>query len=123
MTAIVQRSLAGGELSPKLYARVDTVKYQTGLRTCRNNMVLKEGGISNRPGLRYICEVKDSTKKIKMIPFIFNDDQTYVLEFGNLYMRVIRNGVQLTVTGTATAPSLPLFSFSWPRPGRSGGTF
>lgn len=101
MTAIAQRSLAGGELSPKLYARVDTVKYQTGLRTCRNYMVLKEGGVSNRPGLEYICEVKDSTKKIKMIPFIFNDDQTYVLEFGDLYMRVIRNGVQLTVSPSA----------------------
>lgn len=101
MTAIAQRSLAGGELSPKLYARVDTVKYQTGLRTCRNNIVLKEGGVSNRPGTEYICEVKDSAKKIKQIPFIFNDEQTYVLEFGDLYMRVIRNGVQLTVTPAA----------------------
>lgn len=101
MTAIIQRSLAGGELGPSLYARVDTIKYQTGLRTCRNWLILKEGGASNRPGTEYVCEVKDSSKKIVKIPFIFNDDQTYVLEFGNLYMRVIRNGVQLTVTGSA----------------------
>lgn len=33
-----------------------------------------------------------------MIPFVFNSDQTYVLEFGNLYMRVIRNGEQVTET-------------------------
>lgn len=98
MTAISQRSLAGGELGPSLWARVDTVKYQTGLKTCLNNIVLKSGGVSNRAGFKFVCEVKDSTKKIVKIPFIFNDDQTYVLEFGNLYMRVIRNGAQLTVS-------------------------
>lgn len=101
MTAIAQRSLAGGELGPSLHARVDTVKYQTGLRTVRNWIIKKSGGADNRPGSEYICEVKDSTKKIVKIPFIFNDDQTYVLQFGDLYMRVIRNGVELTVSPAA----------------------
>lgn len=99
MTAIIQRSFAGGELGPSLYARVDNIKYQTGLKTCRNFIVLKSGGVSNRAGTQYIAEVKVSSKRIVKIPFIFNDDQTYVLEFGDQYMRVIRNGVQLTVSG------------------------
>jgi hypothetical protein len=29
-----------------------------------------------------------------LIPFVFNSDQTYVLEFGDLYLRVIKNGAQ-----------------------------
>lgn len=99
MTAIAQRSFTGGELAPALYGRVDTVKYATGLRICRNFIVKRSGGVSNRPGTEYICEVKDSTKRVKLIPFIFNDAQTYELEFGNLYMRVIRNGAQVTVSG------------------------
>lgn len=101
MTAVIQRSFAGGELGPSLYARVDNIKYQTGLKTCRNFIVLKSGGVSNRAGTQYICTVKDSSKRIVKIPFIFNDEQTYVLEFGDQYMRVIRNGVQLTVSGVA----------------------
>lgn len=99
MTAIAQRSFTGGELAPSLYGRVDTVKYATGLRTCRNFMVMRSGGVANRPGTEYICEVKDSSKRVKLVPFVFNADQTYMLEFGNLYMRVIHNGAQVTVSG------------------------
>lgn len=98
MSNIVQRSFSGGEISPSLWARVDLTKYATGLKTCRNFMVMRHGGVANRPGTSFVAEVKDSTKKIKLVPFIFNIDQTYVLEFGNLYMRVHRNGAQVVET-------------------------
>lgn len=64
-------------------------------------MVMRHGGAQNRPGTIFVAEVKDSTKSVRLIPFIFNSDQTYVLEFGDQYMRVIRNGVQLTNTSQA----------------------
>lgn len=95
---IIERSFSGGEIAPALHARVDTVKYQTGLHTCQNFIVMRHGGITNRPGTGFICEVKDSTKKVRLIPFRFNNDQAYQLEFGNLYMRVIRNNILLTET-------------------------
>lgn len=95
MATLIQRSFAGGELAPSLYARVDTTKYANGLRTCRNMMVMRHGGTQNRPGTTFVCEVKDSTKTVRLIPFVFNTSQTYVLEFGDEYMRVIKNGVQL----------------------------
>jgi hypothetical protein len=57
-------------------------------------MVLRYGGAVNRSGTTFISEVSDSTKKVRLIPFQFNDDQTYVLEFGNLYMRVLKDGAQ-----------------------------
>ena len=101
MSTLAQRSFAGGELAPALYARVDQVKYATGLRTCRNYEIMRHGGALSRPGTYFTTEVKDSTKAISLIPFIFNADQTYVLEFGNLYMRVIRNGAQVEVSGVA----------------------
>jgi len=108
MTTVAQRSFSGGEIAPALYARVDTVKYATGLRTCRNFLVMRHGGAQNRPGADFICEVKDSSKSVIMMPFIFNSSQTYILEFGNEYMRVIKDGVQvtdldLTITGITNA--------------------
>lgn len=98
MATVVQRSFAGGEISPSLYARVDLAKYAAGLRTCRNFFVMRHGGAQNRPGSQFIAEVKDSSKAVRLIPFVFNSSQTYILEFGDLYMRVYKDGVQLTET-------------------------
>lgn len=92
MTNFRQLSFSAGEISPALYGHVDHVKYATGLKTLKNFLVMRHGGVTNRAGTGWISEVKDSTKKIRYIPFVFNADQTYVLEFGNQYMRVIRAG-------------------------------
>ncbi len=101
MSSIIQRSFAGGEIAPALYARADTTKYATGLRTLRNFLLMRHGGAQNRPGSEFVCEVKDSSKEVRLIPFIFNSTQTYMLEFGDQYMRVIRSGVQSTLTSQA----------------------
>lgn len=97
----VQRSFAAGEIAPALQARADLVKYATGLKTCRNFFVQKEGGAANRSGTEFIAEVKDSSKATRLIEFIFNDEQTYILEFGELYMRVFRAGGAVVVSGVA----------------------
>lgn len=96
MTAVKQFSFSGGEVSPSLYGRVDLVKYQTGLKKLRNFIVARHGGAYNRPGLKFVAETRDPTKESRLIPFVFNDDQTYILEFGDQYMRVIRNGALVT---------------------------
>jgi len=92
MSTFSEKSFSGGEITPSLYARVDTAKYAAGLRTCRNFFVMRHGGVSNRPGTKFVGEVKDSSKTVRLIPFVFNASQTYVLEFGDLYLRVIKNG-------------------------------
>jgi hypothetical protein len=94
-TSVIQRSFAGGEISPAMYGRADQVKYATGLRICRNFYVLRYGGVRLRPGLRFVGEVADSTRRHRLIPFVFNADQTYILEFGHQTMRVIRDGAIL----------------------------
>lgn len=92
MSTLAQRSFTGGELAEALWARVDTTKYQTGLRTCRNFYIMRHGGAANRPGTDFVAEVKESSKKVRLIPFQFNIEQTYVLEFGHLYIRIHRAG-------------------------------
>jgi hypothetical protein len=101
LTTVTQRSFSSGEISPSLYARTDIVKHATGLRTVRNNIILRYGGSSNRPGTQFIAEVSDPTKGIRLVPFVFSDTQTYILEFGEGYMRVHKNGVQQTLSGQA----------------------
>lgn len=98
MSTLSQKSFGAGELAPALYARTDQSKYTTGGRTVRNGIIMRHGGYTNRPGTKFVGEVKDSTKTVRLIPFEFNSDQTYVLEFGDQYMRVIRNGAQVTAS-------------------------
>lgn len=110
MSTVSQRSFAGGEISPSLHARVDVVKYTTGLKTCRNFYVKRSGGVDSRPGTEFICEVKDSTKRVRLVEFVFNSDQTYVLEFGDFYVRFIRNGVQIEVSGVAAYSAVTTYA-------------
>jgi len=101
MPTISQRSFTSGEIAPSLYARNDIVQYLTGLRTCENFIIKKHGGASNRSGTKYVVSTKDSTKVSRIIKFVFNSSQTYVIEVGNLYLRFIRNGAQVNVSGVA----------------------
>ena len=95
MSGILQPTFAAGELSPSASARTDIARYYTGLKLCRNFMVMPYGGVRNRAGTRLVAEVKDSTKLCRLVPFQFNDVQTYILAFGDLNMRVIKDGGQV----------------------------
>ncbi len=87
-----QPSFTAGELSPALYARVDLAKYASGLKTALNLFLHPHGGVSNRAGFEYINRTKNSADRSKLIPFEFNTEQAYMLEFGDLYARVYRGG-------------------------------
>lgn len=92
MSTIINRSFSGGEISPSLYARADLQRYATSLRTCRNTLIRKYGGSANRPGMQFVCQTQNPDDRIKLIEFIFNDEQAYILEFGDEYVRFIQNG-------------------------------
>ena len=100
MTEILQPSFSAGELAPATYARADLGRYFTGLRTCRNFMVMPEGGARNRAGYKFLAETKTSARQSRLIPFQFSTEQTYAIEVGHLYMRFYTNGGQL-LNGTA----------------------
>ena len=89
---VTQKSFTGGELSPALYTRNELEKYSIGAKKIKNGFIHQEGSVSNRAGLEFIGEVKDSSKKCRLIPFSFNTEQTYIIELGNQYARFIKNG-------------------------------
>ncbi len=91
MPILIQPSFSRGELSPALFGRVDTAAYNVGLRTAFNMTIHDSGGASNRPGMEFVGPVKDHTKTVRLVPFKFKTTDTYILEMGDLYMRVIRD--------------------------------
>lgn len=75
-----------GEVTPLVRAREDLELYKQGLALLRNFTVLKQGGVRRRSGTRYYGPTK-GTGKTALIPFIFNDAQSFALEFGATYIR------------------------------------
>ena len=88
-------NFTAGELSPNMYGRTDIEKYYNGCMTMENFLVLPQGGAYRRPGSRYVAEVKTSSLFTRLVPFVFSTTQAYILEFGNLYMRVYYDGGQV----------------------------
>jgi hypothetical protein len=95
--AVQLTNFTGGELSPRLDGRNDLTKYSSGCKTLENMIVYPHGSAARRPGTQFVAEVKDSTKKTRLVPFEFSTTQTYMLEFGNQYIRFYKdNGVILS---------------------------
>lgn len=97
-TNVIKYSFSAGEVSPTLYGRADLAKYQNGAAKAANFFVDYRGGLSSRPGSRFIGRARANAEVGRLIPFTFSTVQTYVLELGNLYFRVIRNGAYVTET-------------------------
>ena len=92
-------NFTAGELSPRMDGRTDLEKYFFGCKTLENMVVHPHGSASRRPGTRFIAEAKDSSTEKRLIPFEFSTTQTYMLEFGNLYVRFYKDNGIITETG------------------------
>lgn len=91
----LNRSFAGGELTPEMFGRIDDQKFQTGAAKMRNFIALPHGPAANRPGFGYVNEVKTSANKTRLIPFVFSTTQTMVIELGAGYFRFHTQGATL----------------------------
>jgi len=117
----IQRSFTSGEISPSLQSRADLSKYASALNLCENVFIRSQGGAYSRPGFRFIAEQDDHTKQGRLIPFSFNTEQTYMLVFEHLKMRVIKDGGLVLAGGgpsifelvtTYTEAELPRLGYS-----------
>ena len=88
-----------GELSPRLEGRIDLQKYQSGAQTLENMVVYPQGGATRRPGTYYAGTSKDGGK-VRLINFEYSDEQAYVMEFGENYIRFFKDGGILTEATT-----------------------
>lgn len=112
------RAFNGGELSPYLFARDDTDIYGRGCITLINMDPYPQGPADKRRGTKYVGGVKDHTKQVRMIPFIFSEIDSYALEFGHLYIRFYATRARVVATGqditaiTKTNPAVVTYSGS-----------
>ena len=100
-------NFTAGELSPRLDGRNDLAKYASGCSTLENLIVYPHGSAARRPGTNFVAAVKDSTKKTRLIPFEFSTTQTYMLEFGDQYIRFYKDNGQILSSGSAYEISTP----------------
>jgi hypothetical protein len=94
-------SFNAGELSPKLDARVDTEKYAAGCRQCQNMIPMPHGGVTRRKGFEFVAAAKydASNKPVRLLDFQFSRTVSFMLEFGDLYIRFYYLGEQIKVLG------------------------
>ena len=105
--AVQLTNFTGGELSPRLDGRNDLQKYSTGCKTLENMIIYPHGSAARRSGTQFVAEVKDSTKKTRLISFEFSTVQTYILEFGDQYIRFYKDNGQILSGGSAYEISSP----------------
>lgn len=101
-------NFSGGELSPKVDARVDQPKYRQGLRQCQNMMPYKTGGMTRRIGTQHMGTGKYTTLNGGICcnilqRFQFSPTTSFILEFGHRYVRFYSNGQQVLVDTTQIA--------------------
>lgn len=97
----VQQNFNAGEFAPLAYGRTDIGAYKNGLRTCLRYIPTIQGPIIRCPGTKFAAEVKDSSKATRLIRFEFSTTQAYILEFGDLYMRVYKDDAQVAAASQA----------------------
>jgi hypothetical protein len=88
-----------------MVARVDFDRYRNACARARNVVLLPTGGFTKRPGTKYICGSLDQTKVGRLIPFVFSETDTYMLEFSENNMRVFKYQDRVTTADVATTVS------------------
>jgi hypothetical protein len=95
--SIQQTNFTAGELTPRISGRTDIDRYQNGAARMLNCHPVVHGGSVRRAGTRFAKAAKFAAKKSRLIEFVFSRDVAYMLEFGDLYVRVFGpSGVFLT---------------------------
>ena len=90
-TKYIQTNFTAGEISPRLDSRIDLSKYQNGAKSIQNFTVLPHGGLQRRGGSQFILQTKNAADKVRLVSFEFSITESYVLEFGDEYIRFYRN--------------------------------
>ena len=103
----IQTNFSTGELDPLLRSRIDLAQYNNALAKATNVVVQPQGGIRRRPGLKYIAELPNTAANgVRLVPFEFSVDDSYMLCFVNERMYVFKDGVQITAINGGANPYL-----------------
>ena len=94
---LLQPAFTGGEISAEVANRVDLDKYQFAVLQAYNCLIKPHGPIYRRPGMKYMARTKYSDKACILVPFNGADSTDYLLEIGEKYIRVHKNGFYINI--------------------------
>lgn len=94
---LLQPAFTGGEISAEVANRVDLDKYQFAVLQAYNCLIKPHGPIYRRPGMKYMARTKYSDKACILVPFNGADSTDYLLELGEKYIRVHKNGLYINI--------------------------
>jgi hypothetical protein len=88
-------------------ARGEIDRYKNGAILVENFKVLLQGGLTRRPGTRYVATVKYPTRLTLVKPFEPSTSDAYILEVGHEYMRFYKNGARIDVASVPVEVATP----------------
>lgn len=115
-----------GEISPSLVSRTDTPLYNNSAKKIENFFLRNEGGLLKRFGTSRIYEFdttvdSSATQQLRLVPFIFSDDERYIVSLENAKIRVFQinpttGDVSLiqTITQDVDAAAIPFTNAKLP---------
>lgn len=86
-----QQNFSAGELSNQLAGRYDLNVYGNGGEWVQNFIATVQGMARFRSGGKFVWNTRDNQDAI-LVPFEYNTEQAYILEFTDSCMRVIKDG-------------------------------
>jgi len=101
---VIKTSFTGGVFGPNLRGRTDISQYDNACEVAENMLVRPYGPMISAPGTRYINECKlsaaGSDSQVRLIEFVFNQTDAYILEMGEKYFRFYTDRGVVVTTGT-----------------------
>lgn len=86
-------SFATGLIDKKNQANTDFEGYNNALDECTNFQIGQNGGCFKRKGSHFVAQTKNNAEA-RLIPFTYSDNNSYICEFGDHYIRFFRFGSQ-----------------------------
>lgn len=102
----MQTNFTAGELDPLIRARNDLKSYGNALEKATNVVCQPQGGITRRPGTRYVTALPNSGTESagngsRLVSFEFSTSDSYMLCFTHNRMYVFKNGALVSnINGT-----------------------
>ena len=95
---VSQTSFDYGEVSPQLRSRTDSQVYTRSAQRVRNFFIRSEGGLEKRSGSRLWVAAQSAVSysssatgmQLRLEPFVFSDDEQYILAFSNQRLDIYR---------------------------------
>lgn len=118
--APLQSNFITGEISPLSQGRVDLDRYKAALATCLNYVPTQQGGLTRRSGSAYIAPTKTATGNLRLVPFKFAEDDSFMLEFSDNLIRFFTEHALVQTDAGATyelatpydTADIPLLTFN-----------